>query len=83
METQQKLEQMERFLSVMKDIQSTRRKMVERFAALQSETETAGFTELSAKLGETSASAAKNFEKFDAVVHDFEIERNRFKNEMK
>jgi len=81
MEKQAKFEEMERFLSMLKELQATRRKMIERFASLQSEMETAGFQEISVKLGETSASASKNFEKLDAVVHDFEIERNRFKNE--
>ena len=81
MEEKSKLEQMERFLSILNELQNTRKKMVERFAALQMETEQAGFAELSAKLGEASAATAKNFEKLDSVLHDFEIKRNQLKNE--
>lgn len=72
---------MDRFLSILKELQHTRVKMVERFAALQSETEQAGFPDLSAKLGEASAATAKNFEMLDSVLGDFEIKRNQLKNE--
>jgi len=72
---------MERFLSMLKELQHDRKKMIERMARLQGETEAAGFGELGAKLGEASATAAQNFEKLDAVLGDFEMERNRLKNE--
>lgn len=72
---------MDRFLSILTELQHTRVKMVERFAALQSETEQAGFSDLSAKPGEASAATAKNFEMLDSVLGDFEITRNQLKNE--
>lgn len=82
-ETPDTLTQIERFLSILKELQHDRKRMIERMAGLQSETETAGFNELAGKLGEASSTAAKNFEKLDAVLHDFEIERNRLRNEGK
>jgi len=78
-----KLTQMERFLSIIKELQHDRKIMIERMARLQSETETAGFSTLAVKLGEASSTAAKNFEKLDAVLGDFEMERNRLRNEGK
>ena len=76
-----KLAQMERFLSILKELQHDRKKMIERMARLQGESEAAGFPQLAAKLGEASSTAAQTFEKLDAVLTDFEMERNRLKNE--
>ena len=76
-----KLAQMERFLSILKELQHDRKKMIERMARLQGEAQEAGFGELAVKLGEASSTAAQNFEKLDAVLDDFEMERNRLHNE--
>jgi len=38
---------------------------------------------LAVRLGGASSTAAQNFEKLDAVLDDFEMERNRLKNEGK
>ena len=77
----EKLAQMERFLSILKELQNDRKRMIERMAGLQAEAEEAGFSELASKLGEHSSTAAKNFEKLDGVLEDFEMERNRLQNE--
>lgn len=82
-DTSDKLAQMERFLSIIKELQHDRKFMIERMARLQSETETAGFDKLAVKLGEAASTAAKNFEKLDGVLADFEMERNRLRNEGK
>jgi len=71
-----KLAQMERFLSILEELQHDRKKMIERMAPLQGEAEQAGFGALVAKLGEASAKAVQNFEKLDAVLGDFEMQRN-------
>lgn len=72
---------MDRFLSILKELQHDRKVMIERLARFQSEADAAGFDELATMFGGMSSSAALTFEKLDGVLADFQMERNRVSNE--
>lgn len=76
-----KLDIMNRLLTNLKDVQNSRKQLIERLASLVGETETSGFDELSKKLGDSFSNASQNHEDFEEIIHDFELERNRLMNE--
>ncbi len=80
-EIEDKLAEMDRFLSILTELQHDKKRMVERLARFQGEADAAGFKDLSAKFGEAWSSASLTFTKLETVHSNFKMERNKTANE--
>ncbi|MDP2136721.1 MAG: hypothetical protein Q8J74_02595 [Candidatus Didemnitutus sp.] len=68
-----KLAEMDRFLSILTELQHDKKRMIERLARFQGEADAAGFKDLAAKFGDAWSSASLTFTKLDTVHSDFQV----------